>query len=315
MKINFKNILKSIALLSLLAFSSLSYASSVVVSQSNVSVSKGDKFQIGVSIDPSNTYNYTAKIRIDFPENLLKVSSFNMDRNWLVLPLREYDEINNTKGYLVKTGGFPQGFNSKTLFGTVTFEAKEAGSGSIVVGKDSLVLDAANNNVLEGIKTVKVAIGSAEPAVIAIPEEAKFITKTEIVNPTVARSSNLEVKVIFEDFGSSQVPVDIRYLVFDEEDRLVFDVTDGVIVYGTAEYIKKLDDSNLPQGNYVLRVKTLVDQKIQGEQTAYFKVISSEEVSTGVEAVFYPMLVLGSLIILVILIVWRRRKKSEQGNY
>lgn len=307
------NNLRIAILLSLLFSANFANAASLGVSKESFSLNKGDKFQLQISIDPEDSSNYTAKIRVDFPSNILSVSSFSMDRNWLVLPVKEYDEINNPKGYLVKTGGFPQGFRNKTIFGTINFEAKESGSGTITIGKESLVLDANNKNVLEGAKTVKVSVGSAEIAPTPTSPDAKFITRTEILNPVVSRPSDLEVKVVFEDFGSFQIPVDIRYLVLDKEENLVFEIKDGLIVQGAAEYIKKMDGLNVSSGEYILRVKTLVDQRIQGEQVVYFKVVDSKEIiSIGI----YPViLALGILILFLIIVVWMKRRKREEGSY
>jgi len=69
---------------------------------------------------------------------------------------------------LIKTAWYPGGISSSATFGTVSFYAKKAGSGTIKLGTGSLALDANNQNVLSGTPSVSVAI-TAPASVPAAP--------------------------------------------------------------------------------------------------------------------------------------------------
>ena len=60
-----------------------------------------------------------------------------------------YDSIDDARGVLIKTAGYPGGFFGPINFGTVSFLAKKPGNGIIKIGAASLVLDGANLNVFK----------------------------------------------------------------------------------------------------------------------------------------------------------------------
>jgi len=144
-------------------------ATTVSFSPVNISVSQGKTFNVTVAVNPQGVNNYTAKIQLNYPANLLEVKSFSFGNSWMPLTQSGYDLIDNTNGVLIKTAGYPGGLSSSVAFGTVSFLAKKAGSGIIKTDSGSLALDANNQNVLSGTPSVSVAI-TAPVSVPAAPK-------------------------------------------------------------------------------------------------------------------------------------------------
>jgi len=124
------------------AFTDLSFSALAV------EVMEGESFDIVVSIDPKGIKNYTAKIELNYPPDLLNVSSFKFDRGWISVSQTGYDLVDNSSGVLVKTAGYPGGIADKKSFGTVSFKAKKTGTGNITVSENSLSLGANGKNLI-----------------------------------------------------------------------------------------------------------------------------------------------------------------------
>ena len=119
-------------------------ATTVSLSPTNVNVTVGKSFTVAVSVDPQGVNNYVEKLEVDFPSSNLQVTSFTLGSNWMALTQTGYDSIDNTNGVLIKTAGYPNGFSGATTFGTITFYAKNSGSGVIKIGNSSLAFEANN---------------------------------------------------------------------------------------------------------------------------------------------------------------------------
>src|SRR3989338_8292277 len=141
------------------------------LSPANVSVTSGKSFNITIAVNPQGVSNYTEKIELTYPADILEVKSFNFGGSWMPLSQTGYDLIDNVGGKLIKTAGYPGGLSSSANFGTVSFYAKKTGSAIIKLGANSLALDANNQNVLNGSPEVSVAVSapvgapSTEPAI------------------------------------------------------------------------------------------------------------------------------------------------------
>jgi len=143
-------------------------ATTISFSPASVSATAGKTFNVVISINPQNIANYTEKIELDYPADLLQVKSFSLGSNWMALSQTGYDLIDNTNGELIKTAGYPGGLSSTATFGTVTFYAKKAGSGTIKLADGSLALDANNQNVISGTPQVAFTV-TAPTSVPAAP--------------------------------------------------------------------------------------------------------------------------------------------------
>jgi hypothetical protein len=142
-------------------------ATSVTLTPANVSVKAGQTFIVTVSANPQGVKNYSVELKLNYPASLLQVKSFALGSQWMALSQPGYDLIDNTNGVLIKTAGYPQGFNSNAQFGTVTFQAKKAGSGVIALASGTTALDQSNQNVFAGSSQVTVSITA--PAVKTTP--------------------------------------------------------------------------------------------------------------------------------------------------
>ena len=145
-------------------------ATTVSLSPASVNVVSGKSFNVVVAVNPQGASNYTEKIELDYPADLLQVKSFSLGSNWMALSQTGYDLIDNTNGKLIKTAGYPGGLSSSATFGTISFYAKKAGSGTIKLGSGSLALDANNQNVLSGAPQVAFTV-TAPASVPAAPSE------------------------------------------------------------------------------------------------------------------------------------------------
>jgi len=181
-----KKLLFTISLTALgIAVLAVSAMAATTVSLSPISVNavSGKSFNIVIAVNPQGINNYTEKIELTYPADILEVRSFNFGNNWMALSQTGYDLIDNTNGILTKTAGYPGGFSSSAIFGTISFYAKKTGSGTIKLGNGSLALDANNQNVLSGTPSVSVAV----TAPVSVPAAPKAPTAPgPIETPTVS---------------------------------------------------------------------------------------------------------------------------------
>lgn len=163
---------KTILLISLVILGGMFLTGSVLAattlsfSPASVSVTQGESFNLAITINPQGVKNYTVKVELDYPADLLEVKSFNFSQGWMALSQSGYDLIDNTNGILIKTAGYPGGTPISANFGTVSFSAKKSGSGVIKLSSNSMALDAENQNVLSS-PLAQVAVSITAPAPIA----------------------------------------------------------------------------------------------------------------------------------------------------
>lgn len=156
---------------------------------SNNQVTVGQNFVVRVSIVP-NTVNFAEKIEIKFPSDILEAKSFTFANNWIALSQNDYDIVDNVNGIITKTAGYPSGVSSPTEFGTIVFQAKKAGSGTIVIGEKSLAFEANAQNQITGYP-LSIAINANVPAVVSSPS-SKISTPSISPTPqlTISTSTN-----------------------------------------------------------------------------------------------------------------------------
>jgi len=169
----------------------------------NVSLKAGQSFNTVITLNPQDVKNYTAKIELNYPANLLEVTSFSFGSGWTQIPQPGYDLTDNTAGVLIKSGGYPGGIASSVVFGTVSFRAKASGNATISLGGGSKVYDASSSNVLTSSGSViSVAIAPAAaptptPTSMSLTGTVKQPTPTispspsESVTPTVSPSETV----------------------------------------------------------------------------------------------------------------------------
>lgn len=140
-------------------------ATTVSLSPSPINVTAGQTFNVVVTVSPSGTKDFAEKVQLQFPAGILKVNSFTPASSWMALTTSGYDAIDNTNGTIVKSGGYPSGISSATAFGTISFTALKAGSGSITVGSQSSAFVTSGQSAITGSGTAFVV---ASPTVIPV---------------------------------------------------------------------------------------------------------------------------------------------------
>jgi len=117
----------------------------------SVKVATGQQFNMAVTVSPSGAKDYAEKIEVDYPADTLEVTSFTMGNGGMALEQPGYDSIDNAGGILIKTAGYAGGISSPTMFGTILFTAKKAGSGTITVGGQSVAFQASSQSAITGM--------------------------------------------------------------------------------------------------------------------------------------------------------------------
>lgn len=146
------------ALLGGIALPSATYASAFIVPSSTITVVKDGSFVVPITIDPAGESGYTVRFALDFPAESLEVTGFTFGSNWIAVSQTGYDLVDNTGGHLIKSAGFPGGFDSLQSFGIVSFRAKNAGLFAITVGTQSFILNAESKSTLVSRPQIQVSI-------------------------------------------------------------------------------------------------------------------------------------------------------------
>ena len=180
------------------------------LSPTSINITQGQNFNQVITINPQGVKNYTVKVELQYPADLLEVKTFTLANNWMALSQQGYDLIDNENGLLIKTAGYTGGISEPITFGTISFSAKQTGNGVIKVGDNSFVLDATNQDVLNSILAQTfVVIASPIPPSIPpeIPEpEEEIITEEleEVITETVSTSTQTEEEPIQEDEAATE---------------------------------------------------------------------------------------------------------------
>src|SRR3989344_3975554 len=134
-----------------LFWGSEAFAASINLSAGNFQATEGGSFDAIITLNPESSKNYTTKLVLNFPPELLSVKSFEFGPNWLALSQPGYDLSDNKAGILIKTAGYPKGTDQTTVFGKIKFSVKKSGSAKIVISNSSLSFDENNQNTLKNI--------------------------------------------------------------------------------------------------------------------------------------------------------------------
>lgn len=138
------------ALLGIFIASSAIASTNITLTPSTRNVVEGQSFDLIVYANANGVRNGTVKMQIDFPKDLLEITSFTQPGVWMVIDQEGYNLKDNINGVLIKTAIYPRGFVSDLVFGTITFTAKKAGVATVSVTSDSAAYDASNKNVYSG---------------------------------------------------------------------------------------------------------------------------------------------------------------------
>jgi len=145
-----------------LFFSSVSSVSAATLNAepTKLTVSAGEEARVVVNIIPGvNEREYTAQVELKYPSDLFKFETFSYNNKWVPVIRSVYDEADNGDVSIIKTAGYPGGFTEPEVFGVAIFTAKRSGTGTIIFGNNSFILDAYNNNTL---------VGATLPSVVSV---------------------------------------------------------------------------------------------------------------------------------------------------
>jgi hypothetical protein len=174
----------------------------------------GDVFTVNVNIVPGEKI-YTVGINLDYPANLLQVQSFNFSSSWMPLSQEGYDSINNTTGLLIKTAGYPGGFESSKNLGTITFKAIREGTGKIELTQETFALNAQNSDMagVLGFSQIKVEnpIVEEEP-IIEEPIETEEPIEEEPIIEEPATEEPITEEELIEEGGSEEMATNTSFL-------------------------------------------------------------------------------------------------------
>jgi hypothetical protein len=136
----------------------------------------GQQFNVVVAVNPQGFSNDAEKIEVDYPANLLQVSSFTMGGTWIALTESGYDLTDNTNGVLIKTAGYPRGISTPTMFGTILFTAEKAGSGKITIGSQSVAFQTSGQSAITGTGSSFIVTGVKT----VVPKKSETIASTTV---------------------------------------------------------------------------------------------------------------------------------------
>lgn len=203
-----KKILSTIlssAALSILIVAPAFAATIVSVVPQEIKTEAGKDFSLTISMDPQNAANYSGKIKLSFPADLMEAKAFNFGSGWTAVNQPGYDIINNKNGIIIKTAGYPGGITAKTVYGSVLFSAKKSGEGIIKLEPaNSLALNNQGQNTLSNaITQTKISVSAAALKPTATTPTPKTVT-APTVEPIIETSPATQ-----EQAPSAQAPISV----------------------------------------------------------------------------------------------------------
>lgn len=173
-------------------------AALINLSPQTKNVVAGNTFKITIAVDPFGESIFTVKAALSYPADLLRVTSFNFRDEWIPLNQPGFNEINNEKGIIIKTGGYPGGVISQTVLGVITFTGLKEGSATVSLSDDSIILNNDNKNILTNKSATTLTLspartGNDKKTVASVKNDAP-ITKTANDAVVSDRFSDADVK-------------------------------------------------------------------------------------------------------------------------
>lgn len=197
----------------MLCFAQPIFAATVLqLNPTEIQVKEGEKFQVRVQAIPNETNNYTVKVVTEFSPEYVSVYAWDYEDEWMPLRKAGYDGMDNDLGTLTRTAGYPNGFDTPTKFGTITFLTKKTGTTSINISQSSLVLDEQNKNVFVVGRPVQLVIQALPvPEPIKQPSEPPASSQATIQQPlSVSQPVRLDEPVQEVDSEPTELPLSIQ---------------------------------------------------------------------------------------------------------
>jgi hypothetical protein len=156
---------------------------------------------------------------------------------------------------------------------------------------------------------VDITIKKIPPTVIRdIKENAKestseqipsqlFDIKLELEETLLKNSDELAARVVFESFGKEPTPVDLTFLILDENGNEVHRSEETVIVETENVFRKSFKGLNLPAGKYTIVLRTLYSSDVSDQFKQEFEIQGNGGVIVYVLVTLTILVVAGFLII------------------
>jgi len=204
-----KEILVLISLFIMMPVVSLA-ASTILFNPANGSYQSGQVFKVQILVNPQGSKIYTVKAEIKYPANMLEVQSFQFSDKWMPLVQPGYDVVDNSKGVLIKTGGYPGGFDSVETLGTITFKAKDVGTASLSFGSNSMTLDDLGANSLS-LASAKAIFNLTAPPPVVKKNKTTTVKKTENNAKNTVVSEKKIVEKLPEKIKQTKIPTGKKF--------------------------------------------------------------------------------------------------------
>jgi hypothetical protein len=137
-----------------------------------LSVEAGQEFTLTIEAQASSSPIGTVEARLAFDPALIEAERFTFAPGWVPLPEPAYERIDNGRGLLIETAGYPRGFSGTTTLGAATFRARRAGAAALVVAGESLMLGAAGEDEFGAGGESRIAIAAPHASAPALPPQA-----------------------------------------------------------------------------------------------------------------------------------------------
>ena len=164
------------------------------ITPTDVKIAAGQQFNVVIAVNPNGASDYAEQVKINYPADLLQVTSFNIGSSWMSLTQPGYDSIDNVNGVLTKTAGYAGGITSQTPFGTITFTAMKSGSGAITIGNGSQAFQKSGQTAMIGtgasvVVTAATVVPNVSPKVTPKASVTNDLTPVTTINGEVVSTT------------------------------------------------------------------------------------------------------------------------------
>ena len=247
-------------------------AASFTIEGIDEAVFVGDSIRVPVFIHPESEAISIVGADIHFPRELLWAKSFTFAGGWVPVSGEEFDVIDNGKGEIRKTAGFEDAFMERQLFGTIEFIAIKDGIAEMKPGNNSYIFDSKTENLFsKESKTFTIQISQRESAASAPPQ--LFDIRLEVERSALNDPGELSARVVFQSFGSAPTPVDMEFLIIDENGKILASVNDSIIVETESLFTKRFPELMLPVGIYTLHLNTRYAGSVVDDFRTDFRIV------------------------------------------
>lgn len=307
-------------------------ATDIVFDSSDLTIDNGNEFAVKIKVNPQGEKNYTVRAQIKYPD-FLEVKDWRFADNWIGVSQVGYDRVDNESGILVKTAGYPKGFNTEIDFGTVIFSAKKPGSGLLEFDYLTFSLDKDGKNRLGKANTLSVNVSGKEAlpgeeqevqiegAELTAPEEIEtsllptqlFDINLEIERAEISDAKDLVARMIFTSFGRVPTPVDLTFDILNDKGEKIYSKTDKITVETQAVLTERFKDieKDLGPGKYTLVVTTLYNKDVKDEFKQDFEIVPPEKIKKQ----FWKSLwfwIISTIILIAIFVAALKKVKNKE---